>query len=195
MDGFIGNQEDKTLKQLVCSQGNLLLESAGTVWDGQKPQGPFVYKNISGDFVVETLLSDVSGLAEKKVAGNNDCGLMVRVADLALAGKGEDLLQLSIFPAWNIGNMFTNFDFPERSQEGNGTAWQFDKHLRIERSGNTFHARTSAEGISWKEMKGSPVERPDLDGLPLQVGLYQSTYGEGTAWGKFSDFKIFKTVK
>ncbi len=194
-DGFIGNQGDKTLKQLVCSQGNLLLESAGTVWDGQKPQGPFLYKNISGDFVVETLLSDVSGLAEKKVAGNNDCGLMVRVADLALAGKGEELLQLSIFPAWNIGNMFTNFDFPERSQEGNGSAWQFDKHLRLERSVNTFHARTSADGINWKEMKGSPVERPDLDGLPLQVGLYQSTYGEATAWGKFSDFKIFKTVK
>jgi len=29
----------------------------------------------------------------------------------------------------------------------------------------------------------------------LQVGLYQSTYGEATAWGKFSEFIIFKTVK
>lgn len=191
-DGFIGNDTTESIKKLVCSQGDLTLESKKTFWDGQKPQGPFLYKNVTGDFVVETVIADVSGWAEKKPAGNNDCGLMVRVADTDLAGEGEDLLQLSVFPAWNVGNLFTNFNFPARQQEGNSSAWLFDKYLRLERSGNAFHARTSADGINWKEIKGSPVERPDLDGLPMQVGLFQCTYGEDTAWGKFADFRLFR---
>jgi len=191
-DGFIRNDTIESVKKPVSSKGDLILESKKTFWDGTKPQGPFLYKNVTGDFVAEAVIEDVSGLAEKKPAGNNDCGLMVRVADTALAGEGEDLIQLSVFPAWNVGNMFTNFNFPARTQEGNASGWLFDKYLRIERIGNVFHARTSANGNSWKEMRGSPVERPDLDGLSLQIGLFQSTYGEGTAWGKFSEFRLFR---
>jgi beta-xylosidase len=190
-DGFVGNNAAGSAKQVACQQGNLVLESAGTMWDGQKPQGPFLFKNIADDFVAETRIADVSGLAEKIAAGNNDCGLMVRVADTALAGEGEDLIQLSVFTAWNVGNLFTNLDYPDRMQEGNASSWLFDRYLRIERIGNSFHARSSADGMVWKEIKGSPVARPDLDGLPLQVGLFQSTYGTQSAWGRFSDFRIF----
>ena len=191
-DGFVANKNDKASNVIACENGNLKLQSTDSRWDGSLPQGPFLYKNVSGDFVAEVELPDISGLNERRPAGNNDCGLMVRLSDSARTGVCEKLLQLSIFPAWNVGNMFTNFNCAERTQDGNASGWLYERFLQIQRSGNTFHIRTSPDGIQWKNMKGSPVERQDLNGLPLQVGVFQATYGEASAWGKFANFRIFQ---
>ena len=77
-----------------------------------------------------------------------------------------------------------------RSQKGNQLAWDAHRHLQIIRQGNLFHFRTSSDGQLWKDLPGSPVERDDMAGLPLQVGLYHASYGGETSHVIFTDFQV-----
>ena len=77
-----------------------------------------------------------------------------------------------------------------RLQKGNLLAWDAHRHLQMIRQGTRFHFRTSADGLRWVEMPGSPVERPDLAGLPLQVGLYHASYGGDSSFIAFDDFRL-----
>jgi len=193
--GIMGKGPQQSAKSIAAGNGILKLESQGTNWDGNTPYGPFLYKDVKGDFVVEVMVPDVSGLSTKKVAGNNEVGLMVRLLQDTVAGRRpqQQLLQNSIFPAWNVGNLFTNFQNGRREQNNIQTAWNYNKYLQIQRAGNVFFVRTSKDGINWVEMPGSPVTRKDMDGKAVQVGLYQSTYGPAEAYGSFSNFKLIQS--
>lgn len=193
--GMVGKGAQQSAKSITANSRILKLESQGTNWDGNTPYGPFLYKEVKGDFVAEVMVPDVSGLAAKKVAGNNEVGLMVRVPHDTVAGRRplQQLLQNGIFPAWNVGNLFTNFQNGRREQTNSQTAWNYSRYLQIQRQGNVFFVRTSKDGINWVEMPGSPVTRKDMDGKAVQVGLYQSTYGPAEAYGSFSNFRLIQS--
>jgi len=161
------------------------------------PYGPYLFKEVSGDFVAEVMVPDVSGLAAKRVAGNNEVGLMLRLpTDTNTTGRRpqQQLVQNGIFPAWNVGNLFTNFQNGRREQNNIQSSWNYNKYLQIQREGNTVYVRTSKNGIDWIDMPGSPVLRNDLNGKAVQIGLYQSTYGPAQAYGIFSDFKLIQSL-
>jgi hypothetical protein len=187
--GLIGGG-DKQEGKVLISDSVLTLESKGSNWDGNLPYGPFLYSNVSGDFVAEVEVNDVSGLKEKKVAGNSDMGLMVRKAKQPGTEGSENLIQNSIFPAWNCGNMLTNFKTGDRMQTNTQTGWNYNRYLQIQKSGDVFYIRSSNDGIHWADLPGSPVVRPDLNGSELQIGLYHSTYGPHRSYVKFSNFKL-----
>jgi hypothetical protein len=185
--GFLGKPDDSAPEVIAAKDDVLRLQSKGTVWDGGKPLGPLLFKLVPGDFVAEATVADYAGLATRKVPGNNDGGLMVRVPKSG--GRGERLLQLNFFPIWNQGNMVTVLD-GGRSQKGNGLAWNAHRHLQIIRQGGLFYFRTSADGEHWQDMPGSPVERKDMAGIPLQVGLYHASYGGDSSFITFSEFRL-----
>jgi regulation of enolase protein 1 (concanavalin A-like superfamily) len=188
-DGVLGKAEESAPEAIAARDGVLRLQSKGTVWDGGKPLGAFLFKVVPGDFVVQVKVVDYAGLETRKVPGNNDGGLMVRVPNVNDAGPGEDLVQLNFFPIWNQGNMVTTLD-GGRLQKGNQLAWNAHRFLQIIRQGNLFYFRTSSDGTTWKHMPGSPVEREDMAGLPLQVGLYHASYGGESSHVAFSDFQL-----
>ncbi|WP_413669018.1 family 43 glycosylhydrolase [Mucilaginibacter sp. Mucisp86] len=188
-DGVI-NSPDKQEYKILSSDNRLTLESKGSNWDGNLPYGPFLYNNVSGDFVAEVEVADVSGLKEKKVAGNSDMGLMVRKAKQPGAEGSENLIQNSIFPAWNCGNMLTNYKTGDRMQTNTQTGWNYNRYLQIQKSGDMFYIRSSNDAVHWADLPGSPVSRPDLNGGALQIGLYHSTYGPHRSYVKFSNFKL-----
>jgi len=190
-DGVLGKSEGSASEVVAAREGVLRLQSKGTVWDGGKPLGAFLYKLVSGDFVAEATVADYAGLSSRRVPGNNDGGLMARAPKVEDAGAGEDLVQLNFFPIWNQGNMVTSLD-GGRSQKGNGLAWDAHRHLQIIRQGALFYFRTSADGVNWQDMPGSPVERQDLAGLPLQVGLYHASYGGDSSHIAFSQFSLIQ---
>ena len=193
--GLVGKAEKESAKSIATSNGVLTIESKGTNWDGNTPFGPFIYKEVTGDFVAEVMVPDVSGLAAKKVTGNNEAGLMIRLPQEAAAVSRRPqqiLIQNGIFPAWNVGNLFTNFQNGRREQNNIQTAWNYNKYLQVQRLGNVFFVRTSKDGINWMDMPGSPVTRTDMDGKTVQVGLYQATYGTAEAYGAFSNFKLIQ---
>ena len=188
-DGFLRRADGSAPEAIVVRDSILRLQSSGTVWDGGRPSGAFLFKLVPGDFVAQVRVADYAGLATRRVPGNNDGGLMVRVPNVEDAGGREDLVQLNFFPIWNQGNMVTSLD-GGRSQKGNGLAWEAHRHLQIIRQGALFHFRTSADGSHWQDMPGSPVERQDMKGLPLQVGLYHASYGAESSHISFSDFQL-----
>ena len=189
-DGVLSLAENSAPEVVAARGGTLRLQSKGTVWDGGKPLGPFLYKLVTGDFVAQVRISDYADLAARRTTGNNDGGLMVRVPKVEDAGPGEDLVQLNFFPIWGQGNMVTSLDSGSRPQRGNGLAWDAHRYLQIIRQGSLFYFRTSTDGEHWMEMPGSPVERPDMDSLPLQVGLYHASYGAESSHVAFSDFRL-----
>jgi len=168
----------------------LRLESKGTYWDGRKPLGLLLHRTVEGDFVAEARIADAAGLAEKRTPLNNDGGIMARAADPAAAGPGEDLLQLSFFPIYGVGNMWTSLDGGGRPQSGNRLGWEAHRWLQMERRGDAFHFRTSADGERWTELPGSPVLREDLRGLPLQVGPFHAMYSDAAGWISYDLFRI-----
>lgn len=188
-DGILGQADQSQPEAIIAGGGSLRLQSKGTVWDGGRPLGPFLFKKVSGDFVAELEVADYAGLKDRQVPGNNDGGLMVRVAEGADAGPGDDFIQLNFFPIWSQGNVVSNMD-GGRSQKGNKLAWDAHRHLQIVRHGNRFHLRTRADDGAWTEMPGSPVERPDMDGLPLQVGPFHASYGAGSSFISFRSFRL-----
>ncbi len=189
-DGALGAADGSAPEAIAAADGVLRLQSKGTVWDGGAPRGAFLFKIVSGDFTAETTVADYAGLAARRVPGNNDGGLMARVPALDDAGPGDDLVQLNFFPIWSQGNMVTSLDGGARPQRGNRLAWDAHRHLQIIRCGTRFYFRTSADGTAWHEMPGSPVERADVKGLPLQVGLYHASYGGESSFVSFDRFRL-----
>lgn len=189
-DGFVGKGENESVGKLAIADGKLRIESQNTNWDGASPKGPFIYKAVEGDFIAEVHLTDAAGLARRRGGGNNEAGIMVRIGDIASAGRGEDFLQLGFFPAYNCGSLWSNVDNGRRPQGFNGKAWDADKYMQIQKVGDQLFLRTSADGVTWTDMDDSPFVRRDMAGEKLQVGLYNATYGDTAGFGEFDNFKL-----
>jgi hypothetical protein len=86
--------------------------------------------------------------------------------------------------------MWTSIVNGSRYQKGNMMGFDARPYLQIIRIGTQFHFRTSSDGKSWEEMPESPIERPDMAGKPLQVGLAQAAYGEQSSFISFSHYQL-----
>ncbi|MGM9478335.1 family 43 glycosylhydrolase [Pedobacter sp. GSP4] len=181
-DGLMGKAD-----QVAKKDGTLTLVSTKSAWDGSENMGPFLYKTITGNFIAEVMVDDLSGLKEKKANGANDVGLMVK----GLSNQ-TGLVQNSVMLGWNIGNITTNLDSRGRKQLNNASGWNFYKYLQIQRKGNVFYLRGSKDAKYWQELPGSPMLRSDWENKPVQVGPYQATYGENSGYGSFNGFKIIQ---
>jgi hypothetical protein len=204
-EGVQGTQWDGMLSDpvrnpevLAIKDNKLRLQSKNTKWDGDAPNGIFIYKNIQGDFIAIAEVAAYPGWRNNgTILGNNDAGLMVRVPDLEDAGKGEDLVQLDMFLAWGVGNLWTSFDANHgRPQEGNRTGNNAHGFLMIERRGEKFYMRTSLDGKNWADMPRSPIVRADIGNLfTLQVGFAHASYGDQSSWIEFKSLEISTSEK
>ncbi|MDI6451487.1 discoidin domain-containing protein [Anaerobaca lacustris] len=190
-DGFLGLGDNETVDALNASldrPGQLFIQSTGAFFhEPWSPIGPFLYKVVEGNFIATVKVAEYAGTAEEPVY-HNTCGLMARALPDE-AGPGEDWVSLDYFPIWNCGNFVRSANDDARTENGhNGKAFAADRYLQIERIGNVFHFRTSPDGASWTEMAVSPLTRDDLEGLALQVGLFQATYSDNLGYAAFDDF-------
>jgi len=190
-DGFLGLGDNETVDALNASidrPGQLFIQSTGAFFhEPWSPVGPFLYKAVEGDFIATVKVVDYAGTAEAPVY-HNTCGLMARALPDE-AGPGEDWVSIDYFPIWNCGNFVRSANDDVRTENGhNGKAFEADRYLQIERIGNVFHFRTSPDGISWTDMAVSPLTRDDMDGVALQVGLFQATYSDDPGHAAFDEF-------
>jgi hypothetical protein len=199
-DGFVGLGAGETVDKLNASidrAGQLYMESTSAVWANPwSPLGPFLYKEVEGDFVATVHIADYSGLDTQTPLYHNDSGLMVRASkNPDQAGTGEDWICVHYFPIWNVGIIARYADNGVRTEDvgGDGTAWNADRYLQLERDGNTFYLRTSSDGLTWTDYPDASftgLERTDLDGLTLQVGLIHATYNTTTGYVAYDDFYL-----
>ena len=52
----------------------------------------------------------------------------------------------------------------------------------------SLFARTSADGKTWENMSGSPVE---VKSAKIKIGAYQTTYSQNYSWVRLKDYLIY----
>ncbi len=183
-DGFVGQGTNETVNKLNASidrAGKLYMESQGARWEPPwVPLGPFLYKNVSGDFIASVYVSESSNIQWNAV------GILARVADLAAGGAGEDLEAVDHF--LYIGSNMVMAD--DDGVESEVTTSPIKPYLRLRRQGNTFYHEASSDGVTWSLLNGSPRTRNDLAGLSLQVGLQHASYTATVGFVVYDDFVL-----
>jgi regulation of enolase protein 1 (concanavalin A-like superfamily) len=176
----------------ITGAGVLTVQSTQTGWDAAEDDGFFLYKNVNGDFQAEVHI-----VAPFNNSPYNQGGLMARAAGpggAPLAG-GESWIWLAHFSEFGVGNFvhssFNGTTTPYAQPGGPSTDTNY--WLRIDRLGNAFSFYQKAQAAdSWQSVPGVPaVNRPDLNGLTLQVGIIQeSFFPSSTLSVQFDDFGL-----
>lgn len=157
----------------TTSAGVLSIESTG-YWGGGDTSGPFLYKEVTGDFIAELHMNPYTG-TDNWIGG----GLMVRLGDPAADGNaGEDNMLLFYWPlGFDVGSIFwpTNDNVrPEYNNSADGI--NGPTYFRVERRGADFYWSRSYDGTTWEEVDGGgyPYVREDMNVATLQVGVVES---------------------
>lgn len=189
-DGAIINKAPQYEMSAKADNGVITLTSANANLDARKENnGAILYKEVKGDFLVQTKVVALEGQAERRTPAYNEGGILVLDDSSA---RGQEIIHIGVFPNYNCGNMLTHVRGYSRPQYPRGNAWDYDPYLQIERTGDTFTIRTSKDGNTWTEVPGSPIVAPQLKGKTLKVGLYQTTYTDNKSWVSFDEFDLWE---
>lgn len=217
---FSGGHRGGTMEyELVqIENGNLRLQSAGATWcppvnegwegpfNDRWDYGPFIYINVTGDFVATTKVAKFADTPQTPRLFNTG-GIMARVAGGELVNR-EDFIEIASF-ATCTGHIAWNCDDNNREEDGQTRHGSFElansySYLQIERIGSTFYWRISANGIDWIPLVSTdswaasfysgietPMirERPDLP-EQLQLGLFQCTVSRSLGFMDFDYFEV-----
>ncbi|SMG09171.1 Concanavalin A-like lectin/glucanases superfamily protein [Sphingobacterium psychroaquaticum] len=175
------------VKEALIQNGGIRLSSADTRWDGREQSGPFLSKEVSGDFVFEVELANVNGQTERKGSAN-ESGILVHVGP---EQRKIIALQNSVMTGWGVGNMATRIDGGYKMQQNTGAGWNFHRYLQVQRVGDQFFLRTSKDGNVWQELPGSPFDMSlNQPGAVVRVGVYQSTNDNKDGFADFKRIRI-----
>lgn len=180
--GFSGPQNATMLaaNANTSNAGRLTLQTSSGDWDGAGDDGVFLYRNVSGDF---TMAVDVISAT---VVNYHDLGLMARVANEADAGPGQDLVAGRYFAAGTANNLRS----VDNSVETNSDAAGLLPFLMLSRTGNVFTYTRANDSAFTSGVITHSVTRNDLDGLSLQVGIWQATFTGSPAIAVFDNFSL-----
>lgn len=148
--------------------------------------GPMQTVEVTGDFILNCRIADMTGLAQRRTPAYNEGGVLM----LAEENGQQRIIQLGAFPNYNCGNMLTIVN-RGRPQYNNSTGYEFHRYMQLERKGNQVYARTSVDGRIWHEMPHSPVDASFLPAT-VKAGIYQATYTENEASVTISDVHLWQ---
>ena len=185
-DGIVNPGSFDGMDSNVTFPGDLYLNSPGGNWSGADASGPYLYKEIGGDFIAE-IKTDPDNWSLLGCGG-----LMIRLGDPAADGvAGEDNIIVCYWiNEWGFDNLLwlTNDNARTEADVLNNNA----PYLRVERRGNEFWLSHSSDGENWELFpNGAPYVRDDLDVETLQVGVFQS-YGDWA--GDQVTYDYFKVI-
>lgn len=186
--GVLNSANASALNASINAAGKLYIVSTGS-WGFADASGPFLYKEVTGDFIAETRMDTPVNLEA------NGGGLMVRLADVAAGGAGEDNMLLYWMPGWGVGSLFWPTDNNARPEYD--ITWEGENahsYLRVERRGANFYWSRSYDGVTWDVLpSANPMVRSDMNVATLQVGLVQA-FGGGTASVQYHYFYLREKV-
>ena len=174
---FVGTASVAIANANITNAGRLTLQSSNGYWEGNGT-GLLLYMNVSGDFTATVYVAGAD------TGPYNDMGLMARVASPA---SGEDYVAARYFAAYGMNAWRSTDDGTGTNSDDTG----IQPWLQLERSGNTFSFRRSNDGIVFLPIGSGSVDRPDLNGLALQVGIWQATFDPSySGAGLFDSFSL-----
>jgi len=178
----------------LTAAGTLTLQTTGTAWENADDDGFFLFKVVPGDFsAVVHVVSPFNNSAY------NTVGLQAR----AFSAGGDPFNGSENFVSWTRFDQY-NFANYLRS-EVNGGVNQINPGnypntnywVRIDRVSGTnflFYEKATKAG-AWQlrtfpsPVNGTVLKRPDLAGVPLQVGIIHATFS-GQLGVQFTDFSL-----
>ena len=182
-----------SLSRRPDSSGKLTLSSEHTNLRAETDRNvPLSLVEISGDFLIQCKVTDLTGMNRRSTPAYNEGGLIV--VD-EISGSRQQLIHLGVFPNYNCGNMLTLVRGHERPQYMNNKGWDFDPYIQLERRSNQIFARSSSDGKTWTEMPNSPVDCSFMGEKSVKVGLYQTTYSDNHGSVTFEEIHVWKKSK
>jgi regulation of enolase protein 1 (concanavalin A-like superfamily) len=164
----------------ITKAGRLTLSSHDSGFDAAADTGTFLYRTVSGDFSISVQLASFNDLAYHMP------GLMAR-APFELAYT-ENYIQWVGFNEFGIGN-FSRVMLNGSKTEANQQATPAMPFLMLQRQTNTFSFYQKAHALdSWIFV--ASVDRPDLDGVSMQVGLVDQTFTGNTGTAEFANLLL-----
>ncbi|MFH0953254.1 MAG: hypothetical protein V1873_02880 [Verrucomicrobiota bacterium] len=164
-------------------QGQFTVRSALGDWEHANDDGFMLYVKAEGDFVAELEIASADFLY------HNDMGIIARVpttgSDDNAAGDGEDYVANRYYTAggFNAQRIVNN------GVTQNINSYGLYRFLQLERAGDTFYLRRKQYASNSWSLMGT-VNRADLHGLPLQVGIWQGTFTYNAGTARFERFSI-----
>ncbi|HXC99794.1 MAG TPA: hypothetical protein VN048_10660 [Verrucomicrobiae bacterium] len=192
----------------TANPGFLTIQDNFTDWAGANDDGFFLYKVVAGDFDVS--VENVEPFDNSDPANNHMGGLMARAFPTngprwSAPFNGAENWQAEFrFQAFNIDEdiRFTTNGADHDAYitvPGINTNNNINRYLRITRVGNVFSFYTKTNQPDAWTLHGS-LTRGDLAGVPIQVGLADATFGDGTGGGAqpppvtfYTDFELTGT--
>ena len=165
----------------TTNPGRLTLGSRLGNWENGDNDGMLLYvAGVTNDFTADV---------EIPVSDNpqyHSIGLMARVADLNAAGPGEDWVAAMMFDQFSVGTTVRSTDNGVSTTPATGVTHRF---MRLQRAGNVFTVLSKAVAGEAYSVRASST-RLDLEGIPLQVGVWQATYSANTGTAQLDNFRL-----
>ena len=178
----------------ISAPGALTLQTTGTAWEGVDDDGFFLFKIVPGDF---SAVVEINTPFDN--AAYNTAGLQAR----AFEPNGNAYNGSENFISWTRFDQYGYANYLRNNVDGNveqinpGDYPNSAYWVRMDRVQGTnfyFYQRTNAAS-PWEletfpaPVGGANLTRPDLAGLPLQVGIMQATFA-GQLGVSFSSFSL-----
>jgi len=184
VDGVAGTGWDGMLKptttvfnSATANAGKLTITSTGT-WGGTTAMNtPFLYVNVTGDFVATTVI------ATADVANYHTVGMAA-----VDPGNTDSLVTAQASFSGSLRHMAWNTTDGSRAQAEVSASLGDLNYYQIERSGDTFTSRYSFNtGSTWIDI--ASYTRADLAST-LQVGVFHSAGGASSPVAQFESFTL-----
>jgi regulation of enolase protein 1 (concanavalin A-like superfamily) len=192
-DGVVNAGNAVALNSSTTTAGQLRIAAANAVgWDLGFYNAPFLYMDVAGDFDARVQVTAMT-------TGNYNVGaLMARLGDPSADGTaGEDLMMVASNKFGSLWIQGRSVDDTTKLDSNGPSGLAYPRWLRLTRTENTFNIYYGTDGATWTGVDwggvlssniGLNLVRNDLDGLPLQVGLWQGSF---TSSGQTADFDNF----
>jgi hypothetical protein len=207
------NANNYVTSTFLTTAGYLNIDTVNGTWDGATDAAFYLFKVVNGDFDVSV---DVA--APFNNTANNFPGLLVRAFNTGgspgynATNRTENGIGLWRFNEFSLDGQISDFTNGTRNQysfaaigvagTNNNNNTNNDRYFRIQRVGTNFfcYLKTNAAdawtGLSNLATQGNwnnatnAVQRPDLIGQPMMVGLVQPTFTANQAETFFHDFEL-----
>lgn len=177
----------------ITSNNVLTISSINSAWQGANDNGPFLFKNVPGDFEVSVHITDYN------IVNYQFVGLQARAFDITNnaspsgPGYAENFIDWLRFDEYGIST--TTFNTKngqniETVQTDNDTSDYWLLMVRANATNFFFFKKTNLTD-PWAFQPAETITRSDLtNGVPLQVGLVQATFTSAAGTVQFDSFAL-----
>jgi hypothetical protein len=182
------------LDQFQVVDGELVIESANSALSGIDVSGPYIYRTVAGgiDFEVELKVTGGHFMSFMDSAYfNNSVGIFVRDVDHST----DNHIFSHFFELWGFHTILKSSvtGVQTEVEVANGSLDIFPSlsaypYMKMTRAGNLFTVALSPDAFTWTDVNS--VERTDLEGVDLEVGIGQASYSDVSLSAVVDDFKL-----